>query len=251
VSPTNRPGRHGAAAASLRRLTVILLAAALLVTGGFSLLGLLVTRVIDGSALIAGEVGVNRDLAQGRTPTWNTVTETLTWLAATPTVVIAAAVVAGCAAVVGRRREAAYVAAAVAGEAAVFLLVTLVVDRPRPPVPHLDEAPPTSAFPSGHTAASIVLSGSIAVLAWRLGAPRPIRVVAVVAAILVPALVAGSRLYRGMHSPSDVVAGALLGLVWLAAVTYLVLRPAGLANHPAAEWGQAVRPPGSEDDRRP
>lgn len=43
-----------------------------------------------------------------------------------------------------------------------------------------------------------------------------------VLAVLMPVLVAGSRLYRGMHYPSDVLAGALLACCWLA-VTSTVL----------------------------
>ncbi len=35
-------------------------------------------------------------------------------------------------------------------------------------------------------------------------------------------LIAGSRVYRGMHYPTDVLAGALLGAIWLSVVIYYV-----------------------------
>jgi len=231
-------------------MVLALALAMLLAAGCFILLGLFLTRVVEGSALVTGEAQVSRDLAAGRTPGWNTLSQVVSWLAATPTVVVVAAImVVVVGKVLGRSREAVYVVACVAGETAVFLLVTLIVDRPRPPVVHLDVAPPTSAFPSGHTAASVVLYGSIAVLAWRLVAPRLVRFAATSAAVVVPLLVAASRLYRGMHFPTDVAAGALLGLTWLGTVTYVLLlkrprspRDGGLG--PGSTPGQAARQPG-------
>lgn len=211
------------------RVALVLVGAVLLVAGAVMALGLLVTRVLARSALLSSEVAVNRDLAGSRTPEWNRATLVFTWLAATPTVILIALVaVVVLAKVLHRSREAWYVAICVAGETAAFLLVTLVVERPRPPVVQLDEAPPTSAFPSGHTAASIALYGSIAIVVWRLVAPYVVRFAATAAAFVVPVLVAGSRLYRGMHVLTDVAAGALLGLIWLGTVTYVLLhRPGG------------------------
>src|SRR3712207_7042639 len=69
-----------------------------------------------------------------------------------------------------RWREPVYLAVTLIGEVTIFVSTTLLVDRARPPVRHLDSAPPTSSFPSGHTAASVALYGGLAVLAWRLGA---------------------------------------------------------------------------------
>lgn len=213
------------------RLAAALLAVAAVFTG----LGLLVTRALDGSGLQAAEAEVGRDLVAGRTPTWTSVSGLVSRLADTETVVAAAALVVAATWWWGRRRLGAYVVAAVAGETLAFLLVTLLVERPRPPVPKLDVAPPTSSFPSGHTAASVALYGSLAVVAWRLVRPAVVRWAAVVGAVVIPVAVALSRLYRGMHWPSDLVGGALLGLVWLAVTTRL-LAPGGRA-------GPRVQPP--------
>ena len=49
------------------------------------------------------------------------------------------------------------------------VLTGLVIDRQRPDVPHLDAAPPTSSFPSGHTGAAVALYGGLAVIVgWRV-----------------------------------------------------------------------------------
>ena len=96
---------------------------------------------------------------------------------------------------------------AVAGETAIFVATTLFIDRPRPSVPRLDEAPPTSSFPSGHTAAAVCFYGSIAAIILWHSRHRWITVAAVVICAAVPLLIAGSRVYRGMHYPTDVLAG--------------------------------------------
>lgn len=119
-----------------------------------------------------------------------------------------------------RWREAAFLGGSVAAQSAVFLLVTLCVDRPRPTAPRLDGAPPTSSFPSGHVGAAVALYGALAVLAV-LRLRGPLRLPLCALAALLPVLVGFSRLYRGMHHPTDVLAGlvnggAVLWIMWRA-----------------------------------
>jgi membrane-associated phospholipid phosphatase len=101
-----------------------------------------------------------------------------------------------------------------------------VVTRGRP-VDHAvtgnDAAPPTSSFPSGHTAAATTLYGGLAVIARTAARTGWLRLLATALAVLVPAAVGISRLYRGMHNPTDVLAGALLAIVWLTVAGTLVL----------------------------
>jgi membrane-associated phospholipid phosphatase len=100
-----------------------------------------------------------------------------------------------------------------------FLIVTLLVDRPRPPVKHLDAAPSTSSFPSGHTAAAIALYGAVAVLASERVRSAALRWLLVAIGVLVPLVVALSRVYRGMHYTTDVLGGMILGVTWLLVTT--------------------------------
>jgi membrane-associated phospholipid phosphatase len=99
----------------------------------------------------------------------------------------------------------------VAGQVAIFLAITLLVDRRRPPVSHLDQAPPTSSFPSGQTAAAICLYGALAVLASQRARSTLVRWLTLTLAVLIPLAVAVARVYRGMHYLTDVVGGMLLG----------------------------------------
>ena len=89
---------------------------------------------------------------------------------------------------------------AIAVQAIVFMTAALVVGRERPDVEHLDESPPTSAYPSGHTGASTAFYVTLAMMAQRIGNPV-LRGVVTVLCLLVPLGVGTARLYRGHAQP--------------------------------------------------
>jgi undecaprenyl-diphosphatase len=138
--------------------------------------------------------------------------------------------------------EAVVVATPLILEAAAFLTVTLVVGRPRPDVVRLDGSPVSSSFPSGHTAAAACYAAFAVVVFWHTR-NRVARGVAAVAVVLVPALVAVARMYRGMHHLSDVTAGALLGAAAVAVSLWILLRTeeAAVLADPHALPGAADR----------
>ena len=83
-----------------------------------------------------------------------------------------------------------------------FLLTTMAIDRERPDVEKLDQSPPTSSFPSGHTGASSALYFGLAIICATQFERRWLRVLLGVGFALIPFAVATARLYRGMHHPS-------------------------------------------------
>jgi undecaprenyl-diphosphatase len=96
-----------------------------------------------------------------------------------------------------------------------------VVKRPRPDVTQLDQHLPTSAYPSGHEAATCCLYIAIAILV--IGYARGWwRWLFLVPAIAMPVFVALSRLYRGEHHPTDLLASLLFSALWLTAATVLI-----------------------------
>ena len=87
-------------------------------------------------------------------------------------------------------------------------------DRPRPQVFEWGAHVLTSSFPSGHAMSSTIAYGTVAYLAARLQARRWARWLTFIIAGILIALIMTSRLYLGVHYPSDVIAGSLMGLAW-------------------------------------
>lgn len=204
-------------------------------------LGLLITGPLHD---VPSEQGLSRALAEGRTPLMNTLTRYGSLTGSTG--VIAVCTLLAVLLLWWTTREwwsAVVPALAVALELVVFLSVSLVVGRPRPDVPHLEQAPPTSSYPSGHTGASTALWFSLALLAQRIRTTW-VRVLVTVVCVLVPFAVAYSRMYRGMHSATDVAAGFLNGAV-CAGLAYCYLRRDTSGSDPrvpgATEGVDAVR----------
>jgi undecaprenyl-diphosphatase len=129
-------------------------------------------------------------------------------------------------------------AIAIAAQASVFVAATTIVGRGRPKVAHLDPAPPTSSYPSGHVGAATALYLTFAFMAQRIERPWLRRLVTVVCAI-VPFLVAWGRLYRGMHSLVDIVVGVLNGII-CALLAWRYLRRRGERGRVADATRQAV-----------
>ncbi len=189
-----------------------------------SLVGWLIVTLATPSALSRAEDSVNQWFFDARTPTLDTLSHLGSSLSDTVTCIVLLVVLTMAFRWwLGRWRESWTLFAAIVGELLVFLIVTAVVNRPRPGVPHLDAAPPTSSFPSGHTAAAVAFYGCVAVIVMRQLRPRWLAVVVASLLWLVPVVVGVSRIYRGMHYPTDVVFGALGGGLWLALVLSTLL----------------------------
>jgi undecaprenyl-diphosphatase len=185
--------------------------------------GYLVTDVLPSTAIAKWDAEVPRRLVEYRQQEGISGSKFITTLSATPTIIALTALAAAVFRwTFGRWRESLVVIYAVVGETAIFMATTFFIDRPRPSVPHLDEAPPTSSFPSGHTAAATCFYGAVAaIIVWH-SRHRWIKVVVVLVCAAISVLIAGSRVYRGMHYPTDVLAGALLGAIWLSVVILYV-----------------------------
>ena len=211
-------------------------------------IGLLLTHALDGS--VGGwDRHVSEHFARNRTGVWNDITKVATSAVNTLPVVAVAAVVVGLLALRRRWREAAFLTIALTLEITVFLSVTFVVDRPRPAVHRLNSTPSTSSFPSGHTAASIVLFVGIALIVASLTRNTVARALSAFLAVAAATLVGFARVYRGLHYPSDDFVGALFGFacLTLAAVAVRIAsvraaRAAGAGVDDAAlDTGSALR----------
>ena len=238
VSAGNHPVRYQTAG-SRKAVAARLIGGAVALWGLLALLGLLLLHVLSSNGSPSWDRSVDRWFADHRTSLLNSVSWAGSGIANTQTAIaVTVVVVLLLRWRLGRWYESWVVVAAITGELWVFLAVTATIHRARPPVVRLDQSPPTSSFPSGHTAASIALYGCIALLLVGLWPSRWSRVVATILFAL-PVVVGLSRLYRGMHYPSDVVVGALGGGLWLTVVVLTLMRPAGTAE----DRRQGLEPP--------
>ena len=218
---------HAAAAPLTRRSWLTLVASGVVLWLGLSAIGITLWRGLATSAIVQGDVRLSRWFVPHRTSLLNTLTHYGTLMAETITAIVLTAVLVVVFRLwLGRWRESIALLVAIMGELFVFLLVTNTVGRPRPPVPRLDQAPPTSSFPSGHTAAAVALYGCIAMIVLRQMATRWLARLIAALCCLVPVIVATSRVYRGMHYATDVAFGAIGGGLWLLVTVIVVLPPA-------------------------
>jgi undecaprenyl-diphosphatase len=127
------------------------------------------------------------------------------------------------------RREAILLALTVGGAWLVDATIKGLVGRPRPEiVPHLTEAGGAS-FPSGHAFNSAVVYIAIALAFATLSARESVRLTIIGTAIVLSLLVAWSRVWLGVHFPSDVAAGWFGGAGWAFLAAALLQRSADIA----------------------
>jgi membrane-associated phospholipid phosphatase len=141
-------------------------------------------------------------------------------------------------------RPILFLALAMTGELTLFLCAAAAVGRDRPAVEQLDGTMPTSSFPSGHIAATMCLWAAITIIVMAR-VRQPWRWIFPALAVIMPAAVALSRMYRGMHHPTDVLGATLLTAGWLT-VLWFTVRPnahAGTVSEAAAEAEQVTRRP--------
>lgn len=122
-----------------------------------------------------------------------------------------------------KRRAMLFVLAAVFGGMLLSTLLKLLFDRPRPDLVAHGSYVYTSSFPSGHSMMSAVTYLTLGALMARVQSQRAVKAYLLFLAAAVTVGVGVSRVYLGVHWPTDVLAGWTLGTVW-ALVCWLVAR---------------------------
>ncbi|MGM0578391.1 MAG: phosphatase PAP2 family protein [Myxococcota bacterium] len=101
---------------------------------------------------------------------------------------------------------------------ALNLVLKVIFDRPRPDLAEALSQVQSASFPSGHAMASLLVYGSVAYLVGRIQPESRLRHVTWLVAGVLVLLIGLSRIYLSVHYPSDVLAGFLAGVAWLAFV---------------------------------
>lgn len=114
------------------------------------------------------------------------------------------------------KHSATLLAIATGGGVVLNGLLKAGFDRPRPHIFEWGTNAVSSSFPSGHAMSAAIVYGTVAYLAARLQKRAASRMLTMVLAALMIVLICASRLYLGVHYPSDVLAGVTIGLAWAA-----------------------------------
>lgn len=193
--------------------------AALVATLGFVLLGL----AMHMGATLAFDRQVLLSIYATAAPWQDTLWVTLTHMAGGAAVTV---LLLGVAAVLLYRQQkllALQFVASVGGAMVWSTLLKLAFERMRPELWEQLILETTYSFPSGHAIASSAITLSAVVLLWSTEWRRA----ALVAGAIYVVLIGYSRLYLGVHYPTDIVAGWLVSIVWVSVVAVACTKPHG------------------------
>jgi undecaprenyl-diphosphatase len=191
------------------------------------------TQSFDESILLA--LRDPADLAKPIGPEWieGSILD-LTALGSSTILWMIVAVVVGFLLLQTRYRTAIVVLTAAASGEILSSLLKQAFNRPRPSVvPHLRAVYSTS-FPSGHAMQSTIVYLTLAAILMRAASDRSTKIYILLVAVLLSALAGVSRVFVGVHYPSDVMAGWIAGLIW-ASIWWLGARQFEGTTHIRAE----------------
>ena len=171
------------------------------------------TRSFDSGLLLA--LRRPEDLNNPIGPAWlKIMILDLTSLGSTAVLTLVTILVIGLVLCLRNWRSAAFIAAATGGGAALSGLLKLDYARPRPAlVSHLVDVS-SASFPSGHAMNSAIVYLTLGLLGARAVTDRLARHYIVTVAVLLTLIVGATRVYLGVHWPTDVLAGWSAGAAW-------------------------------------
>jgi undecaprenyl-diphosphatase len=197
----------------IRSRQTVAAALAVIVLG---LLAIVLTEAVVHHKALSELDGPFRDWVIGhRSGFWTEVMVNASRFGSTPSLIVIVLVVGGWLVWKGRKGDALLVVGGSAGALALGPVLKVIVERPRPALSDHVVFVNSWSYPSGHSLNSMAVLGLLTVLAIR-ERPGTLRrtALAVLGAFLV-VVIGFSRVYLGVHWPSDVLAGWLIGVLWL------------------------------------
>jgi undecaprenyl-diphosphatase len=171
------------------------------------------TRAFDRALLLALRTPGN--LAQPVGPAWlELAARDITSLGGYPVLILVTLAAIGFLLIAGKRHAALLVLVSIGGGMLLSSALKELFDRPRPDlVPHAVQVY-TLSFPSGHAMLSAATYLTLGALLARVQPQRWVKVYLLGVAVLLVVLIGASRVYLGVHWPTDVLAGWCVGAAW-------------------------------------
>lgn len=214
---------------------------------GFVFLASLVSRGYTQAFDEAALAWIGRNKAEWMEP----VVLEITFLGTALTVSVIVLIAAMFLALTRHRYSALLLLVATGGGILLNNILKYSFDRPRPQVFAWGAQVLTSSFPSGHAMSSAVVYATVAYLAARLQEHWWMRWLTMTLAMLLVLLIAGSRLFLGVHYPSDVAAGVIIGLGWAAFCMAMLEAIQRIGRTSAPQVLEAELPATRDDDPNP
>ena len=172
---------------------------------------------VETNGIAGFDETVRMELHGLASPLLTLLVEKLTWLG-TLGVLALFGVVAAAVLVHARRRDGAVLLAVImAGAVVLENGLKFSFQRVRPP-PFFGSEPVTYSFPSGHALFSLCFYGGLAIAASRSMQSAAMKTGIWIATVLLVLAIGGTRIYLGVHYPSDVLGGYLVAIGWIAIV---------------------------------
>ena len=165
-----------------------------------------------------GEVAILEAVRQTEQPLLNEALRSLDCLGS-PWVIVASLLALTAVLLVRRRRWEAMACLLIIPMELMTLGLREVIDRPRPSLPALTSMPASAGFPSGTTLHAVLFFGFIAYLCHIYVRPRKLRLALEALLVLIIAVASYSRVYLGVHWPTDILGGWLYGTFFLWVIT--------------------------------
>jgi membrane-associated phospholipid phosphatase len=204
-----------------RRLITIIIA---IISVGFLALSLFIARF--PTTLL--DEHFSEKIQSYQNPALSTAMELISWFGYFPGSIIMVVLASLAFLLFKYKREALFMlSTALAG--LVSTIFKVMVNRPRPsePLVHVFKKASQQSFPSGHVLFYVVYFGMLTLLMMQLkDIPKIVRVIISVISLLLIFTIPFSRIYLGAHWFTDVVGGALMGIVCLYTLSYFYERKA-------------------------
>lgn len=169
---------------------------------------------------LPGDVAILTHIHTFATPTLNKLFEVITTLGSAPVVIAAIGVASATMWYLKRRRDALFLLFSAGGTAAINIVFKLTFARERPELWQHLVIENGYSFPSGHAMISSALALSVIMLVWQTKYRWP----AIIFGVLYTLLVGLSRLYLGVHFPSDVIGGWCVSILWIITLHQVLTR---------------------------
>jgi undecaprenyl-diphosphatase len=187
-----------------------------------SVIGFGLVAILVGEQKIAQFDSVVTSFIQGlESPTMTKIMKFFTTIGSIPVVsILSAFVLLFLYKVLHHRTELILFLAVMIGAAILNQALKFTFERARPTAHRLIQASGYS-FPSGHSMEAFALYGILSFLLWRHTSTRIVLIFLILISVIMIIAIGTSRIYLGVHYPSDVLGGYLAGGFWLAAAIWI------------------------------